>query len=138
MHSNTRTARPRCAAIATQTLEHLPMPLAILDSEGHLELANGPFRARFGREGRGLPLAPWAHRAGSRWTRVTLPASSPKAEPIEAHLIAADEHVLVAFGAAPGSASTDEIAALHHQIASLQHRASTDPLTGAWNRAHFS
>lgn len=120
-----------------ETFMEFPVPLALLDSDGHLERVNSRFLEWFGADGLdAASLRALAHEANGEWRPVTAKHGGAvvRARTLQLHL---SQRILLILEDPNGGEHHGELDALHARISDLEQLAATDHLTGAWNRAHF-
>lgn len=115
-----------------------PEPLALLDNEGRVDLANPSFMAQFGPSS---VNDEWSQTLGEHgedgWSHLYLPATDGSGEEIHARALRLRQHTLVVVDRMGSSEAAREIDMLRRRLAEVARLATTDYLTGAWNRAHF-
>ncbi len=130
-----------------------PAPLALLDAQGRTTLVNSRFRSQFSESApaaaalrtlaqnpdgiwQSIPLAPLEGRNPDAM-HLTPPAADTNPGVVRVRAIRAGPRVLLIVEDPDSSATHAELEAMHAHIAELETRASTDHLTGVWNRAHL-
>ena len=115
-----------------------PVPLALADASGRIQLVNRPFQSRYGAA---MPTADEVRRAaeGARegWRRAVVHMSSADQPGTPVRVIAGLRHILLVVDPVGDEQVSSELIALRQRIANLEQLAATDHLTGAWNRAHL-
>lgn len=120
------------------TFEAIGAPLALFDGAGRLLLANPTFEQRFARSGLGAAgLAKVVAQAGPTWKRINLKCAGRNGGLIPVLAIAAEGRVLLTLQEGGDLDGAGDVARLRRRVADLEQLASTDYLTGAWNRSHF-
>lgn len=120
-----------------ETFMEFPVPLALLDSDGHLERVNSRFLEWFGADGLdAATLRALAHEANGVWRPVTAKhdGAMVRARSLPLHL---SQRILLILEDPGGGEHHGELDALRARISDLEQLAATDHLTGAWNRAHL-
>lgn len=115
-----------------------PIPLALADGAGLIQLVNGRFRERYplvAPEPRALVAA--GRNAGNMWQRVIMPMTADDHQGVPARVIQSEGHILLAVDDPSVVAPLDELMALRDRIGALERLAAADHLTDAWNRTHF-
>ena len=115
-----------------------PFPLAVLDANGTLLLANEATYRRFGP----VTLIPESvkdtlERGGGDCRVVMRPEGRSGTIDAWARAVRADDLAILVFGGGLAPSQDDEMKRLQARVRSLEQMAATDFLTGAWNRAHF-
>ena len=115
-----------------------PQPLALFGRDGHIDLANDRFVEQVGVAG---IREAWAARLKGQgdagWAQVQLPSVESRAGAVHARVLRMTNHTLVIVDQV-GTAQRDrEIEGLRRRLAEVARMATTDYLTGAWNRTHF-
>ncbi|MET0986508.1 MAG: bacteriohemerythrin [Steroidobacteraceae bacterium] len=131
-----RFSRERGAELLDAFME-CPEPLALLNNDGRVDLANSSFLEQFGpssvNEGWSEQLS--EHGEGG-WTPVRLP-STESGEEVQARALRLRQCTLLVVDRAHTSDVEREVDLLRRRLAEVARLATTDYLTGAWNRAHF-
>jgi hemerythrin len=121
-----------------QAFMQFPAPLALLNHAGALVSVNAALLARFGAASVVPKAGADGARGGNGDCMVELRSPGRK-EAIEVHarLIRMPDLTLLILDGGGAPEPEDEVTRLRGRISELEQLASTDHLTGAWNRAHF-
>jgi diguanylate cyclase (GGDEF)-like protein/hemerythrin-like metal-binding protein len=121
-----------------ELLTRFPLPLAVLDLDGKVELLNRCFTDSFDPDClksdslRKILHDPYDHaRIPVSWQCECSPT------PIFVRAVKVGTHVILVFEKSADIAYSTELAEMHNRVVELEKLSSTDRLTGAWNRAHF-
>ncbi len=129
--------RPEHAATLLENFIDYPAPLALLDSEGRMELANERFARVFGAGGVDVSWFEQLQQPhDAQWRTLELPVVKPDGDELRARAVRMRHHILLVVDGDDG-ARNREVEELRRQLAQLERLAATDHLTGAWNRAHL-
>jgi len=121
-----------------EAFQRFPEPLALAGAGGEILQANEAWWARFGAV-RLLPggvPGPDAETDGWRVARLRIPGSGEIIE-VRARDIGPGGRVALAADLRAAAGRDRLVESLRGRVAELERLASTDHLTGAWNRAHF-
>lgn len=115
-----------------------PQPLALFDWDGHVDLANDCFVQEFGVEGirDAWSTQIQAHREAG-WARVQLPNVGLREGAVHARILRMTNHLLLIVDHVGAAKRDREVESLRRRLAEVARMATTDYLTGAWNRTHF-
>lgn len=115
-----------------------PEPLALLDDRGQVDLANSSFMEQYGpssvNNGWSEPLR---QNEDPGWTHVRLPLPDGSGKEVHARALRLRQHTLLVVDRAGFSDAEREVEVLRRRLAEVARLATTDYLTGAWNRTHF-
>jgi diguanylate cyclase (GGDEF)-like protein/hemerythrin-like metal-binding protein len=115
-----------------------PQPLALFDRDGRIDLANDCFMQEFGLAGiREAWLGRLEGQGDDGWARVQLPSVEPGAAVVHARVLRMTNHLLLIVDQVGQLQRDREVEGLRRRLAEVARIATTDYLTGAWNRTHF-
>lgn len=126
------------SAEVLETFMRFPAPLALADPGAGLVQVNAAWSARFGPAtlmpgclGGATPGAD-----GRRHLKLRTPGSGAVAE-VRAHVTVMPGRAVLVVDSPAGAQREGVLERLRSRVSELERLASTDHLTGAWNRAHF-
>lgn len=134
----TAPEHPQSLEAVHEAFRRFPEPLALAGAGGEIVQANEAWWARFGAV-RLLPgdaVGEGAEDDGWRVARLRIPGSGGIVE-VRARDIGPGGRVALAADLRAAAGRDRLVESLRGRIAELERLASTDHLTGAWNRAHF-
>lgn len=120
-----------------ESFMEFPIPLAILNPDGYPGRVNFRFREWFGADGFDeASLRALAHEPNGVWRPV---AAKHGGADVRARTLPLQmsQRILLILEDPGGGEHHGELDALHARINTLEQLATTDHLTGAWNRAHL-
>jgi diguanylate cyclase (GGDEF)-like protein len=115
-----------------------PAPLAMLDLDGHVELANSRFMEHFGPDRLDTAgLVSQVPKGLATWQPINLAPQDLHRAGLRARAIRTSGRILLMIDDSAAPQLRSELDELHGRIDTLERLAATDHLTGAWNRAHL-
>jgi diguanylate cyclase (GGDEF)-like protein/hemerythrin-like metal-binding protein len=138
MSASERTVAWSADPVAQDLIERFPLPIALLDGAGGAPVLNDRFMQNFGLEAlESAPLKDLIRNPAPDWRTVRLPAPRNGYTEVRAQVVQVRGRPVLILDDAADPTLQRELDHLHGTIAELERRVSVDPLTGAWNRAHF-
>lgn len=114
-----------------------PVPLALLDADGHPEQVNLMFQKWCEDDNLdATSLRALAHNPNGVWQPIVTKHSGSKVR-VRTLPLHMSRRTLLILDDQSGGKRNDELNALRARISILEQLATTDHLTGTWNRAHF-
>jgi len=115
-----------------------PVPLVLFDANGHGARGNARYLAQYHPESlSGRQLGKLFGAAHESRQDLSLASRAGPVESVRARVVRTEHHVLLVLEEGDGSDCAAELEDLRARIGELERAASTDHLTGAWNRAHL-
>lgn len=119
------------------SFDAFPTPLALFDEDGRAIRVNAKFVARYGEEGiDGRQLAATMNDPHDGWRDVG-PSMTSAGQPARARAVRTFRHILLVIDESEGAQDHPDLVAMRDRMHELERLATTDYLTGAWNRAHL-
>lgn len=116
-----------------------PVALAMLSIDGRILAVNTRFTDSYktaSLEGRAIKQLIQSPKAA--WEPLSLIARDGASSPALARALPMDDQVMLVLSSVPlEEVSDSELGKLRMQVSQLERLVATDPLTGAWNRAHL-
>ena len=117
--------------------ERFPQPLALMGVAGR-RAGNARFRSAFAPEVLDrVEIAEIALAPPQQGRRLRVPTRGGADAEVRVDAVRIPDGTLIVFDETPGGASSGELEELRRRISELERLSATDPLTGAWNRAHL-
>jgi len=119
-------------------IQHFPFPIALLDDAGGVLVLNDRFTQTYGPQALdSAPLQDMIRKTASDWQTVQVPGRGQDQIEVMAQVLRVQGHPMLILDDAADPALLRKLDQLNGQITELERASSTDPLTRAWNRAHF-
>ena len=124
---------------ASGLFEDFPLALALLGDTRGLRTTNRRFAELLDPACLDSELVASAMRTpGAAWANAQLPAREGGTVAMRVQALRAQNGLLIIFNEAAPASGVDALDSLRLRVAELERTSVTDPLTGAWNRAHFN
>lgn len=121
-----------------EAFTNFPAPLILLNRDGGAARGNLQFQERFCLDSlEATQLAELVHAPQGGWQKARLAQPSGEIVDVRVRLARTEHNVLVFVGQSDASVPDVELEHLRKRMKDLERLATTDYLTGAWNRAHL-
>ena len=121
-----------------ELVRDFPLPLALLDANGRIEISNDQFNryCEVGSLTHDFLRSVMEHAADKEYVLRLVDRNGHECE-ARAHSSRLHNGVLLVINEFPGVARGADVEHLYQRILELEKLSATDQLTGAWNRAHL-
>ena len=119
-------------------IQRFPLSIALLDDAGGVLILNDCFKRIYGPEALdSAPLREMIHKPVPDCKTVQVPGRGQGQIEVRARMLRVEGNPMLILDDVADAELQRKLDQLHVQITDLQRLSSTDPLTVAWNRAHF-
>jgi diguanylate cyclase (GGDEF)-like protein/hemerythrin-like metal-binding protein len=124
--------------IVRDLIQRFPLPIALIDDAGETLFLNDRFKRTYDPEVLySAPLQDIIHKSVPDWTTIRVRHRGQDQVEIKARMLRVQRNQMLILDDAVDTQVLRKLDQLQGQVTELARLSSTDPLTGAWNRAHF-
>lgn len=124
--------------VVEDLIQRFPLPIALMSNSGDAVVLNNHFENAFDHDALDSALRQASiGKSGTGWQTVHVQDRKHGEIDIKAQLLRFRDDSMLILNDAADTALLRQLDQLRQRVTELEKRSSTDPLTGAWNRAHL-